>query len=190
MYEDENLAKKLEKLEHKIDRFFGYLFRFLAQHVASDLKMRKRVAEFLEEKPDDPYEKVRDDDPSVKVFGVDVNDQGDFEFNPPRWDYGTGSKLRWVSGTGKFSIHLNEYEDGLPSPFTRDNERQPVVRSESDPDGDKWKTEPVTVTSVFSEEERTARRLAGKGPAYYRYIVALQKDGEVYIDTGQNGFAC
>ena len=190
MYEDETLANRLEKLEHKIDRFFGYLFRFLAQHVASDLKMRKRVAGFLEEKPGDPYETVRDDDPSVKVFGVDVNDQGDFEFNPPRWDYATGSKLRWVSGTGKFSIHLNEYEDGLPSPFTRENERQPVVRSELDQEDNQWKTDPVTVTSVFSEQERAARRLAGKGPAYYRYIVALQKNGEIFIDTSQNGGLC
>ena len=188
MNEDQTLTNRLEGLEKKVDRYFGYLFQFLAKHVASDLELRKRVAEFFDTEPGhgyDPGGSPGDDSPDHQVFKVDADENGKFKFDPKRWDYKVGDELQWVSDTGRISIHLNEYEEGLPSPF----EGLPVVKSEQDEDG-KWRTKEIKVTSVFSEQERTARRLSGAGAAYYKYVVALQKDGEVLIDTSQNGTAC
>lgn len=185
-------------MENKIDRLFHDLFRFLTEYISPDPNLRAALTSTITQASSsgDPPETAQEYEsfskersPGEKVFAIDVDSKGEFTYQPKEWNYAIGNTVRFVSKSGKFSIHV-PYQKELQSPFS--NER--VIRSNPEPDSDGvWKSKRTKITPVFSPAERVARQLTGARVAHFGYVIAVQrKDGEqqLFIDTTQQGSGC
>lgn len=170
MNKADEILQKLDNLDLKIDRLLGYMLEIENKDAADDQRQR------LEQSWDVT---------STRVFEVDVeNDQVSYG-GPEKWTYRPGSSVQWISKTGKFTVKIQNNPE-LRSPFSG----RRLIHSSKQPDGT-WRTPVVPIEPIYSETEMLARTLAGKTMnREFRYVVAIEKGGEVFVDDEKTGTQC